>query len=192
MSIRAKYTDPAIELAVLARTGELLVEKGVNSWNVDELARRTGLAKNTLYRIIGSKEKIIRKTVLQNIHSVQKDILGIMEEGRDYHEVFMKVVHTFPLLINNALTGRMKDVFLEYPSIESAVKGHYDHITESIISFFRKGMKVGALREDLDPENLFEMLQIFILGFIKKGFTGKELTEKIGNTLIYLSEGVKA
>ena len=46
-------------LKILQKTVELLQKHSVHGWNMDELSEQAGLSKNTLYKIIGSKEELM-------------------------------------------------------------------------------------------------------------------------------------
>ena len=67
----------------------------------------------------------------------------------------------------------------EYPNLEKAVRSHRDEMTLKIIDFIKRGIEEGYLRKDIHPELAFEFLQAIILFFVKSGFKGKELVEKI-------------
>ncbi|MFI7668048.1 TetR/AcrR family transcriptional regulator [Nocardia sp. NPDC049526] len=51
--------------AVLAATAELLVEHGYDSVTMEAIAARAGAAKQTLYRVWGSKAEVVADAVLQ-------------------------------------------------------------------------------------------------------------------------------
>ncbi|MFG2940344.1 TetR/AcrR family transcriptional regulator [Streptomyces sp. NPDC048282] len=74
MSGRARAGRPVnLELrsAVLVATGELLAEHGYDSVTMEAIATRAGAAKQTLYRIWGSKAEVVADAVLQGSFVLQ-------------------------------------------------------------------------------------------------------------------------
>ncbi|SET55032.1 transcriptional regulator, TetR family [Lacrimispora sphenoides] len=174
-----KFNDKQNEQRVLEKTAEFLSRRGIRGWNMDELAAESGLAKNTLYRIIGSKEKLIERVVLEYCNRGHSRMTDIIDHGNDYMETLEIVAAEFPKHMNSLYADFLLEVFLEYPNLEKVVRNHRDELTESITEFIRRGVTEGYLRKDIQPELAFELLQAIILFFVKSGLKGKELSEKI-------------
>lgn len=186
-----KFNDVNIEQRVVEKTSDLIFRKGIKGWNMDQLSEEAGLAKNTLYKIIGSKEVLIEKVVIRFITSVQKQLVSVINEEEDYLRAFQKVINLFPELLNNLHTDFMQEIFIEYPYVEKSVRTHQDEITKSIINFIGKGIDEGIIRNDITKEFLFEMLRALVLHYIKCGAKGEELSEKLAISFSCIIDGVK-
>ncbi|SHJ76747.1 transcriptional regulator, TetR family [Anaerocolumna jejuensis DSM 15929] len=183
-----KFNDKQSEIRVLEKTAELLSRRGIRGWNMDELAAEAGLAKNTLYRIIGSKEKLIERVVLEYCHRGLSRMIEIIDHGEDYMQTMETIAAEFPEHMNRLYADFLYEVLMEYPNLEKAVRSHRDELTMEITEFIRRGIEEGYLKKDIQPESVFEYLQAIILFFVKSGLKGKELSEKIHggfNCLIY-------
>lgn len=146
---------------------------------MDQLANQAGLAKNTLYRIVGSKEALIQKVIIVYINNVQRRMSELIIKESDYLTAFEKVITMFPEMLNNFYTDSIQEIFLEYPSVEKTVRNHQDNMTMNIIAFIKMGIEKDVFREDVQPEFIFEVLQGTLLHFIKKGYKGEVLSEKL-------------
>lgn len=186
-----KCNDTYVEKRVLDKTANLILNKGIKGWNMDQLSYEIGLAKNTLYKIIGSKEALIEEVVLRFIINVQRQLVEIIKNEKDYITALEKIINLFPLLINNYYTGFMKEIFITYPSIEKSVRSHQDEITKSIINFIGKGMEDEIIKNDVTEEFTFEMFKALILHFIKSGAKDKELSEKLAVSFNCLINGIR-
>ena len=58
-SVMPRSLSVAARVKILAAAGELLLERGVRAFTVDEVARRSGVAKTTIYRHFDSGEQLI-------------------------------------------------------------------------------------------------------------------------------------
>jgi len=186
-----KFNDVNIEQRVLEKTADLILKKGIKGWNMDQLSDEVGLAKNTLYKIIGSKEVLVEKVVLEFIISVQKQLVSVINNEKDYLTTFQKIINLFPMLLNNLYTDFMQEIFIEYPTVEKSVRSHQDEITKSIINFIGKGIEEGIIKNDITKEFMFEIFQALVLHFIKSGVKGEELSKKLTTSFNCIIDGVR-
>ena len=61
MPRRSKKNDKNIHDNILTVAERLLLAYGIKGWNMDSVAQEAGIAKNTLYKIIDSKEQADRR-----------------------------------------------------------------------------------------------------------------------------------
>ncbi|KAJ49113.1 AcrR family transcriptional regulator [Clostridium tetanomorphum] len=186
-----KFNDVNIEQRILEKTTDLIFRRGIKGWNMDQLSQEVGLAKNTLYKIISSKEILIEKIVIENIRSVQKQIESVIINEKNHLVALEKVVVLFPILLNKYCTSSMQEIFIEYPAIEKSVRSHKDEITKSVIDFIGKCIEEGIIRSDITKEFMFEMLQALVLYFIKSGTKGEDITKKLSVAFNCLMDGVR-
>lgn len=187
-----KINDKQIESRIQERAAEIIFNRGIRGWSMDQLAADVGLAKNTLYKIINSKEELIEKVIIGYIHSVQSRLTEIIKMEPDYLTALEKMISEFPNMLNSLYADSMQEIFLEYPSIEKQVRDHQDEMTQRIIAFFKEGIEQGILRKDAQADFIFEILQALILHFIKSGTKGPDLAGKIRLFLNFFIHGLKA
>ena len=78
-----KYNDQNIEAKVLQKTFELLQKYGIRGWNMDMLSLQSGLSKNTLYKIIGSKEDLMERVTMNYYQEIYSQLTKILENAED-------------------------------------------------------------------------------------------------------------
>lgn len=187
-----KVNDKNIEERILERTSALINRLGLKGWNMDTLSSEAGIAKNTLYKIIGSKEELIERVAKGNIRSVQSRLVEIIEGEGDYLDTLKKMVEEFPRLLNAVRPDSMRDIFLEYPAVEKAVRVHQDGMTEKVLGFIGMGIERGILRGDVTADFVFDLLRAVVLFHIGSGAAGEELSRRIGLSFDCLFNGLKA
>jgi AcrR family transcriptional regulator len=187
-----KVNDKNIEERILERTASLIGRMGLKGWNMDTLASEVGLAKNTLYKIIGSKEELVERVAKRNIRSVQTRLVEIIEGEGEYLDVLKGMTEEFPRLLNAVGADSMRDIFLEYPAVEKAVRVHQDEMTGRVLGFIETGIERGILRGDVTAGFVFDLLRAIVIFHIGSGSVGDELGKRIGLSLDCLFNGLKA
>jgi len=187
-----KVHDKVIEERILERTAVLINRLGLKGWSMDILAADVGIAKNTLYKIIKSKEELVERVARRNIRSVQLRLAEIVEEEGDYLDVLKNLINEFPLLLKGVSADSMRQMFLEYPAVEKAVRLHQDELTDRIIGFIGKGIEAGLLRGDVTAEFIFDLLRAIVIFQIGSGAVGDELSKRVELSFDCLLFGLKA
>lgn len=186
-----KFNDVNIEKRVLDIVSDIILKNGIKGWNMDQLSEQAGLAKNTLYRIIGSKEDLIEKVTLAHIKGVQQKLVDISNSDADYFAALEKIIHVFPELMSSIYANTFKEIFVEYPRIENSVRNYSDDVTKSIILFIQKGVNCGVLRKEVSPEYVYEIFKAIVMHYIKAGYNGQEMSSRLSKAFSYFVQGIK-
>ncbi len=186
-----KVHDKVIEERILERTAALISRLGLKGWNMDVLAADVGLAKNTLYKIINSKEELVERVAIRNVKKVQLRLAEIVEGEGDYLDVLKNLIREFPLLLQAVRADSMREIFLEYPAVEKRVKLHQDELTDRIIGFIGEGIEAGFLRSNVTAEFIFDLLRAIVIFQIRSGAVGDALSKKVELSFECLFFGLK-
>jgi AcrR family transcriptional regulator len=185
-----KVNDELVQQRLLETARELLAKKGLRGWNMDQLARAAGLTKPTLYKMIGSKEKLLETVILGQIHEMQSRMLEIIRGGEDYLEILDRMLRAYPDFFRTAHTDYMQEVLLEFPAIDSKVLAHADSVTEQLVTFFRGGIAMGRLRSDVEPELILELVRAVVHYAVTSGKEGADRADTMQRMLSILRDGV--
>lgn len=185
-----KVYDKRIEERILNCTEELIFRRGLRGWNMDQLSAQAGVAKNTLYKIIQSKEQLVENVILNKIRSTQIEIKNILNDEKDYYTGLEKLFNQFPIMISLS-SEVIREIYLEYPTIEEKVISQRTKLTQELLVYFQKGIKAGYLNQDLDPEILIQTLQALVLHFIKQEKDNANFEKKLQTSLGYIINGIK-
>jgi len=186
-----KAKDSNIRERVIHCAGEYVLQRGIRGWNMDQLAAAAGITKRTLYKIIVSKEELIEKIVLGFIRSVQERIGEILAAEGDFSSAMEKLVSEFPLLVNSMSSRSMQEIFLEYPSIEKRVFEQRDELTGELQAFFKRGIRNGFIRRDVDPAFILQLFQAVVMYFIRFDDRGNKHSEKFRLAFDCLINGIR-
>jgi AcrR family transcriptional regulator len=131
---------------MVATSQELLAERGVDGFSVDEVARRSGVAKSTIYRHFGSGEDLMLAAVDELVHHVEAPDTGAV--GSDLRAVvraFLEVVDRPELrgLFVSMLARARTD-----PEFAARLRA----IKEQRHSPLRLVLQRGIARGEVDPE----------------------------------------
>ena len=169
-----KYNDKNMETRIFQKTVELLQKNGIRGWNMDELSLQSGLAKNTLYKIIGSKEDLMERVVMNYYQEIHSRLIEILDQAQDYDYTFKKSIQVYIDLS----PAYFAEIFNEYPNIEKRVSTKYSAVRQRLIDYIQRGIDEGYLRDDLDVEKTFELLRAVSLLYDNK-FSEQERSEKM-------------
>jgi AcrR family transcriptional regulator len=149
--------DPRIETAVLDAARELLVQVGYGRLSFDQLARRAGVTRPTIYRRWPSKAHLVHEAIFT------REAKGIGRDSGDFERDLRRFIkrtvaaHTLPVT-RAALPGLLAD-FADHPGLREIViervwtatrKDFGEHVALAIAR--------GQLRAGVDSDRLLETI----------------------------------
>ncbi len=170
---------------------DFIFQRGVRGWNMDDLADRAGITKRTLYRIINTKEELVRNIVIGFIRDVQTRIQEIITGEKDYFAALELLVNEFPLLVRQFASGVMREVFLEYPSVEEEVIARRSELTSGLVGFFQEGIDRGYLRKEYPADFILQLLQAQVIYFTRTSTDGKDFSARVNLAFRAVLHGVR-
>ncbi len=144
---------------VIRTTRDLLKKHGLKGWDMDLLALETGLAKNTLYKIIISKESLLEQVILSKMREDLVQIEQILNEEADYAKAVSRITQRFADLVKDNFDYVIPGIYLEYPALEKNVRAAQKEIYASLNTFILKGMEKGVMRDDVTPEFILDLAE---------------------------------
>lgn len=184
-----KSKNKAMEERVFKSAQNFVSTYGVKGWSMDDLASSAGITKRTLYKIIGSKEELIRDIVFENIRENREAFIQILQSGPDFDEYIELIIYKIPELLKNSYINKYKDILREYPDIESEIVRENEQVSSQMRDFFQNGIDQGYLRKEIKPEQINQMLAATLIFFVKYSDSQDDATEKIREALRYILYG---
>jgi AcrR family transcriptional regulator len=189
---------------VLDAALELFIEKGFAATRVDDIAKRAGLSKGTVYLYFPSKEALLEGLVRRAILPIADSALAAL---RDY-EGDPRIVLS---LVLKMLAGRIADpkviampklIFREamgFPELAKMYRAEVlDRVIPAIEGLIRKGVEQGYLRQ-VDPSLtirsiigplMLHLAMAEIFGITPEG--GLHMDKLVDNHLTILFDGLSA
>ncbi len=188
-----KVNNVDIQQKVIEQTRQLILTRGLKGWNMMELANQSGLAKQTLYRIIGSKENAVECVVILQMEQTFGYIDRIIGECADYREFANRFIVEGTEFLSKVQRVTLPEIYLEYPAIEKKATEYQMNVYSTRKDFFQRAMTEGYLRDDITPEFLLDLARGGIFDYyIRLGLTGEKLQTALQLAFQCLYEGTVA
>lgn len=152
---------------ILDSAAEVLLELGPAKTNLEDIARRAGMAKSSLYYYFKDKNEIIREIIRRDIEMLH----GVMRSAVESHESAEDKMAALTLARYRFITERAKrssrEIQREFRSLEGvfeAERERYLQIHKDLIEeILRSGMERGEVRQidDLDLVSLVIISSMF-------------------------------
>ena len=175
--------DQRADAAILRAALDLLAERGVHAFRVDEVAKRARVGKATIYRRYASKERLVAAAVgalvseiaLPDTGSTRGDLLSLMHDA--------VAVYTRPYA--SGLMAGLVEAMRHDAELAAAVRGGFLATRrQALAAVLKRGVARGELREALDVE-----LALDVLGgplFYRLLITGAPIDEQLAESVVDL------
>ena len=140
-------------------TYDMMMKYGLRGLNMIELANECGLAKATLYRIIGTKEDLVREIAFEIF---EVNIIKMLEPYRTEDDPKKATQEFLNNYFNYAFQGQKiltQQIYKEYPLIEKEVDKKFEHETKKVTQRYLDWQSAGLIRQDINVYYCIEALQ---------------------------------
>lgn len=157
MARRKKEPGSVHRSSIASAAQELFRQKGIASTSMDEIARKSGYSKATLYVYFKNKEEIVSFLVLESMEKLYEHILQALEsEGATktrYDNIcksLLQYQQEFPFYFQLALSEINIDFsHTDFLPEEQETFRVGEKINEKVKQFIQEGIAAGDLREDI-------------------------------------------
>lgn len=148
---------------MLCAAQAVLTSHGLDACTVEEVARRSGVAKTTIYRHFGSADQLAMAAITEMIDEVEVPDLGSLRADLG------AVVDSFRRIVRPDAFRRLFASMLSRAVSDSEFAAIYDQAQESRHVPLRIAIQRGIARGEVDPEIDVETAMHFVQGpFIAK------------------------
>ena len=159
---RGRPRDPDADAAILRAALELFLERGVDGTSIEQVAKRAGVGKVTVYRRWDSKEEMIA----QAIEGARGEIPDASVDGVADLPLAEQVAHAIPSIAETAATPAFRAlvsrVFGAAASHPSLVATYWDHYVaprrEATRILLERAVGEGLIAEDADLDVLMDLM----------------------------------
>jgi AcrR family transcriptional regulator len=173
---RGRPREARTDRAIVSATLELIADRGVDGFRMEDVAARAGVGKAAIYRRYASKDELVVAVVaalvseieLPDTGTTREDLLALM---RDAVAVYRDPIHAG---VMPSLVGAMR----QRPELARAVRdGFLAARRDALRAVLERGVARGDLRADLD----FELARDVLGGplFYRLLITGGPLDERL-------------
>ncbi|MGL5540193.1 MAG: TetR/AcrR family transcriptional regulator [Erysipelotrichaceae bacterium] len=183
-------TDDALVIENIKKvTLKKLSTHGAKGWNMGQLAAESGVAKDTLYRIIDSKENLIKNVLLDYIEASKHRIVSIIQEDGAYLDKFTPIIAELTDFASTLSIQNIQDILRIFPHLAQDISTRMNEVDAHIVDFLAYGVKHGFLKQDVDPLVVFGLFESTILYALTKE-DQKNTKHTLTLSLVYLLRGI--
>lgn len=189
--------------AILDAAEKILRQNGLNSLNIELVAKETELAKGTLYLYFKSKEELLgalsvksRKLLLKQFQKVTKTVENPIQKLKAICNASFDFYKKYPFYFELIAIYEVNNKLEETEEIQSSINNLIQFVTEITID----AKKQGLLNTNLDPVQytfclwgmLIGMTQLVkVRGAVMKSYLGFTETDIINTFMQQLEMGMK-
>jgi AcrR family transcriptional regulator len=169
---------------------DMLVRFGLRGLNMVELARECGLAKATLYKIIGSKEDLIRE-IASEIFEV--NIIKMLEPYKVIEDPVRATNEFIDNYLDYAIAGQrilVQQIYKEYPLIEKYLEDRYSDEIRLVNRKYLEWQEEGIIHKSVNVKFCIDALQDLNDFYVKSSYSEEEIIERLRTSFRCMFRGM--
>ncbi len=138
---------------ILGASIELFRQYGFKTITMDDIARKAGISKKTLYQHFANKNEVVNETITWYQNKISNACLAMMEDSSNPIEAMVRIIGLFDQVMQNMNPLVMLELERFYPDGYQSFRCNLmDKDIEAIKQNILWGMKEGLYREGLDAD----------------------------------------
>jgi AcrR family transcriptional regulator len=148
--------DETLRRQIIDQADNLFFEVGFSAVSMDELARRLGRSKKTIYRLFRSKEDLLRGVLLKIIGEVEEKTDGVFNDpALSFVEKLQRIFSLISIYVLKLRQPILEDIRRNAMDVwEEFDAWRQKRVLDKFGGLLRQGMAEGHIRDDLDPQVL--------------------------------------
>jgi len=136
----------------LSQAEGMFMKYGIKSVSMDDIARKLGMSKKTLYQFIDNKADLITKIFYQHTVEEKKVIDEVQKTSPDAVQELISIAHYIFEQLRTISPQFIYDLQKYYTEIWKQMEGLHQQFTYQVIkSNLERGIKEGLYRKNINP-----------------------------------------
>jgi len=137
----------------LSTAEELFMTYGLKSISMDDISRKLGISKKTIYQYNEKKSHLIKKVLQNYLSKDQKKTLQIIENSEDAIDEYLSIARHIISNIRMMKPTIIYDLKKYYPESWLLIEtDHFNFIRKVIVKNINRGVFEGLYRKDANAE----------------------------------------
>lgn len=186
----AKSDKIEIQERVTKVAMDMLLKFGLKGLNMLELASECGLAKATLYKIIGTKENLVKEIAFE-IFNV--NIIKILEPYKSIDDPAIATQDFLDNYLNYAITGQkilIQQIYKEYPLIEKDVHEKYESEMSIVSQRYLEWQEKGLIDKDINIVYCVDALEALNEVYVAASYSEEETIDRLRTSFRCIFKGM--
>lgn len=142
-----------IKDTLLSTTFELFLKYGIKSVSMDDISKKLGISKKTIYNFVATKEDLVAHILENHITKDEAEILLILKESDDAIEEMVNITKHVLKFLRKMTPSLIYDLKKYHnASWEKIENHHFAFIQDVIRKNILRGQSEGLYRDDINPE----------------------------------------
>ncbi|TKG91920.1 TetR/AcrR family transcriptional regulator [Puteibacter caeruleilacunae] len=172
---------------------DMMRRYGLRGMNMSELAKRSNLAKATLYKIIGTKENLV-DMVAYHIYDINTKTL--LKNLLEYEDPEIAVTAFLDEYLNFSVASQrvlVLQIYKEYPALEEKYDRDFEERMCKVEEVFEEWYDKGMLNHDINVNHCIESLRALNDFYVESDYSDKEVIDRLrsGFRCIFNGMGIK-
>jgi AcrR family transcriptional regulator len=158
------------------------MEYGIQKTTLDDIARRAGMAKTSLYYYFKEKDEIIRAIIRKDMEELLAEMRWAMNEGDTSEAKLWGLIEARYRYIARASSRAAKEVLQEFKNLTGIYVKEIEYYQKAQQDLIQEIFRLGIARGELKPVEDIELLALIIFSAmigIDWTFTFNEQRERI-------------
>lgn len=131
---------------------DLFLKYGIKSVSMDDISRKLGISKKTIYSVINTKDELIDDVLISHLQKDKCDIKSILDQSHDAIDEMVRITRHILAFISSMTPSIIYDLKKYHPQAWNKIeKEHFSFIQQTIYNNLIRGQKEGLYRKDFDP-----------------------------------------
>ena len=140
---------------VIDEAEKMFRKHGVRTITMDDIARRLGISKKTIYQHFIDKDDLVYQVTLHNMTREANDYDCIMRTTDNPIQEMLKASEMMKLHLADTNPNLVQDIQKYYPKAWTVIhQFEQQHVVEAIANNIRAGIEQGLYQDTLDPETM--------------------------------------
>ncbi|MFK7810238.1 MAG: TetR/AcrR family transcriptional regulator [Saprospiraceae bacterium] len=141
------------EKKILTAIEGLFMRYGIKSVTMDDISRKLGMSKKTIYQYVDNKADLIHKVMNQHIETELKEMEKIREESKDAIDEMLGISKHVTQMLRQMSPTTIYDLHKHYRETWLMMEAfHKEHIYNFMKMNLEKGVKEGLYRKGFNPD----------------------------------------
>lgn len=140
---------------VIDEAEKMFRKHGVRTITMDDIARRLGISKKTIYQHFTDKDDLVYQVAVHNMTREADDYACIMQTSTNPIQEMLKASEMMKVHLADVNPNLVQDIQKYHPKAWDVVhQFEQQHVVKSIADNIRTGIDQGLYRTNLDPETM--------------------------------------
>ena len=172
-----KEVDNEKLIEVVVSALDLFMKFGIKSLTMDDVARKLGMSKKTLYQFVTDKKDLVNKGMMLCLEEEQFVLTQVSNDSENAIDELMGFTRFVNSRLSDLHPSVMYDIQKYHPDSWAMMQDHNQIFKRnSILENTKRGIKEGLYRKNLNPEIITSLYMLMMDGFFQSEETfGKDV-----------------